>query len=270
MKTLFLVLLVCVASAYAANPITDVLNNVQSLVNNLIQQLVNQVFQLPIKPRADLSAILSSFNGLLQTVGQNFVQQISNILFGMTTTILNPLGGGKSVEAAKEEAVSKIQDQINELLAHLTGLITSLTQNLFGNLIGKRDIGSILSSLGINLNQLTQQLQSQLLGLVLNLINGLTTKSNRGIIDWISDAFGLSAIVNQLQSVGSALYGQFLALATQLLFAGQQMWQQAIPVFNNLVAEMTSHAGNAVQLVSQAVLQLTSVLANGSRSELRK
>ena len=77
------------------------------------------------------------------------------------------------------------------------------------------------------------------------------------------NVLGLNQVLDVLQSVGSALYSQLLSLATQALLAGTNMWNQALPVFNNLVAELTSHAGNAVQLVSQAVLQLTSVLASG-------
>ena len=74
--------------------------------------------------------------------------------------------------------------------------------------------------------------------------------------------------MSQIQAVGTGLYSQFMGLLTQLIFAGQQVWQQAIPVFNNLVSELTNHAGNAVQLVSQAVLQLTGVLNGRSVSKL--
>ena len=94
---------------------------------------------------------------------------------------------------------------------------------------------------------------------------------DRGFADFVMNSLGLGAVVDQLQSVGTALYSQLVALATQLVFAGQQMWQQAIPVFQNLVSELQNHAGNAVQLVSQAVLQLTAVMNNGrSLGKLKK
>jgi hypothetical protein len=44
------------------------------------------------------------------------------------------------------------------------------------------------------------------------------------------------------------------------LFAGQQVWANAQPVFNQLVSDLTNHAGDAVTIVAQAIASLNQVI----------
>ena len=59
--------------------------------------------------------------------------------------------------------------------------------------------------------------------------------------------------------------GQFQSVLTQLLFAGQQAWNNAKPIFSQLVSDLTNHVGDAVPLVQNAVSQLTQVLAGSGK-----
>jgi hypothetical protein len=255
MKSLFLVLVVCAATAFATGPFNQIIQNVENLVQATINQLISQISSAIslVKPRTDLSSIFQAIQSLVQGLGNGFIQQIANILIGTTTTILNPLAGGLKVA----DVNGKIIDALQDLASSLTQLLGSLAANLM-NTIGKRDLGNFL---GIDINSILSLLQGQLIQLIGGFLGGL---NQRGIIDTVFQSLGLSQLMTMVQSVGTSLYSQFVSLATQLLFAGQNMWQQALPVFNNLVSEMTNHAGNAVQLVSQAVLQLTTVLHSGA------
>ena len=82
------------------------------------------------------------------------------------------------------------------------------------------------------------------------------------------NTFGLGAVWETIQSAGSALVAQFQSLLTQLLFAGTQAWNNAKPIFAQLIADLTNHTGDAVSIVSQAIAQLNQVLANAGKRDV--
>jgi hypothetical protein len=175
---------------------------------------------------------------------------------GLVDTILATLGFDK--------ILASLQSVGTALYSQLLSLATQVMlqgQNMWQQALPV--FNNLVAELTAHTGNAVQLVSQAVLQLTSVLANGPARSASRGILDTITEAFGLNQIFSMIQNVGSGLYSQFVALATQLLFAGQQMWQQALPVFNNLVAELTAHTGNAVQLVSQAVLQLTSVLANG-------
>ena len=59
------------------------------------------------------------------------------------------------------------------------------------------------------------------------------------------------------------MVAQLQAVLTQLLFSGQQAIANSKPIFSQLIQDLTSHAGNAVPFVQQAIQQLNQVLLNG-------
>ena len=58
------------------------------------------------------------------------------------------------------------------------------------------------------------------------------------------------------------MLGQFAAELTQLIFAGQQTIQQAIPILQQLMADLTGHLGNSSTILQAAVQQLAQLLSS--------
>ena len=73
---------------------------------------------------------------------------------------------------------------------------------------------------------------------------------------------------DEIQNLGSNLVAQLQAVLTQLLFAGQEKWQQAQQILNTLVYDLVNHIGNASTIVIQAINALSKILSNqnGKRS----
>ena len=67
---------------------------------------------------------------------------------------------------------------------------------------------------------------------------------------------------SEIQTLGSNLVAQLQAVLTQLLFAGQEKWQQAQQILNTLVYDLVNHIGNASTIVSQAITALSEILSN--------
>jgi hypothetical protein len=84
-------------------------------------------------------------------------------------------------------------------------------------------------------------------------------------LDFILNAFNLSGVWDTIAALGSSVVAQFTAIASQLLFAGQQVWANAQPVFNQLVSDLTNHAGDAVTIVAQAIASLNQVIGGAGK-----
>ena len=67
---------------------------------------------------------------------------------------------------------------------------------------------------------------------------------------------------SEIQTLGSNLVAQLQAVLTQLLFAGQEKWQQAQQILNTLFCDLFNHIGNASTIVSQAITALSEILSN--------
>jgi len=74
--------------------------------------------------------------------------------------------------------------------------------------------------------------------------------------------FFIFLVWSEIQTLGSNLDAQLLAVLTQLLFAGQEKWQQAQQILNTLVYDLVNHIGNASTIVSQAITALSEILSN--------
>ncbi len=96
---------------------------------------------------------------------------------------------------------------------------------------------------------------------VAQLTQVLAGSGKRDVVDFLLNSFGLGQVWNQVQQAGAGLVSQFQAVLTQLLFAGQQVINNAKPIFAQLVSDLTNHVGDAVPLVQNAVAQLNQVLS---------
>merc|ERR1712062_357094 len=86
--------------------------------------------------------------------------------------------------------------------------------------------------------------------------------TREGILDFVLNAFDLSSVWGTITQLGGSVVAQFTGLAEQLLFAGQNAWAQAQPIFSQLVEDLKAHAGGALPIVQQAIAQLTQVLVS--------
>ena len=57
----------------------------------------------------------------------------------------------------------------------------------------------------------------------------------RDVVDFLVNSFGLGQVWQTIQQSGQNLFAQFQAVLTQLLFAGQTAWNNAKPIFGQLV-----------------------------------
>nr|ACV04427.1 MRP motif repeat 4 protein precursor [Brachionus manjavacas] len=105
---------------------------------------------------------------------------------------------------------------------------------------------------------LVQQAIAQLTGLIQG--SRSVVMVQRDLISTVVGALGLDQVWATIQSLGSQTYLQIVQIGTQLLFAGQQLVEQAKPILSQLVSDLLSHAGDAAPLVQQAIAQLTGLI----------
>jgi len=84
----------------------------------------------------------------------------------------------------------------------------------------------------------------------------------KGLVDFIVNTFNLGAVWDEIQGLGSQLGAQFQNVLAQLLFAGQDKWNQAQQLFNTLVYDLTNHIGDASTIVAQTIQQLNQLLSS--------
>jgi len=93
----------------------------------------------------------------------------------------------------------------------------------------------------------------------------VTIGGKRGIFDTIFEMLGISQLISLVSEVGGNLMAQFTQVATQILFAGQNIIALAQPIFTQLTTDLMAHAGNAVPLITQSIASLTSLVSLGKR-----
>ena len=83
---------------------------------------------------------------------------------------------------------------------------------------------------------------------------------NRDVADFLLNVIGLQGVWDEIQNLGGTFVAQILNEATQLIFAGQDVLSQAQAIFAQLVADLTSHTGNAASIVQLAINQVAEIL----------
>ena len=267
MKVALVILLVCVAGTYAQSGsfvglIENLSNTLQQTINNLLQSVISL---LPNKPRLDFSTLLATLN--LQEIVHQFIDKIKETLIGMVTQLLG--GSSKSALQIKVETEEKIFDQLGDLatqLGALVGNIISTIPNL-GSLLGKRDLlGNLQGQIQSVIDAIKPEINNIINSILGQILSGKRDAKANAILDFILNAFNLSGVWDTISALGSSVVAQFTAIASQLLFAGTQVWNNAKPIFAQLVADLTNHAGDAVTIVAQSIASLNQILGSGKNS----
>ena len=266
MKVALVILLVCVAGTYAQSGsfvglIENLSNTLQQTINNLLQSVISL---LPNKPRLDFSTLLATLN--LQEIVHQFIDKIKETLIGMVTQLLG--GSSKSALQIKVETEEKIFDQLGDLatqLGALVGNIISTIPNL-GSLLGKRDLlGNLQGQIQSVIDAIKPEINNIINSILGQILSGKRDAKANAILDFILNAFNLSGVWDTISALGSSVVAQFTAIASQLLFAGTQVWNNAKPIFAQLVADLTNHAGDAVTIVAQAIASLNQVIGSAGK-----
>jgi RNA-binding protein YlmH len=285
MKSLLVVLVVCVASSFAAH--IDARSIAQK---DLLSTIVSSL---------GLDAVWSTIQGLGSSVYLQFVQIGTQLLFA-----------GQQIWAQVTPILNQLKD---DLINHSGDALTIVAQAIasLNQVIGKRDLSqkdllsTIVSSLGLDgvwstiqglgssvylqfvqigtqllfagqqiwaqvtpiLNQLKDDLinhTGDALTIVAQAIASLNQviggSGKRDLLSTIVSSLGLDAVWSTIQGLGSSFYLQFVQIGTQLLFAGQQIWAQVTPVLNQLKDDLLNHTGDAVTIVAQAIASLNQII----------
>jgi hypothetical protein len=94
-----------------------------------------------------------------------------------------------------------------------------------------------------------------------------------GVIESLSTLFGLDKIVDTISTMTATLKEKFTAVMEQLLFAGTNMWAQAVPIFKQLIADVLAHGKDSAKYFEEAIKKLKEImggLAGGKRSLVEK
>jgi len=239
---------------------------IQNVSSGLLAQFTAEITQLifsgqqvlaQAKPiLQQLAADLQSHLGNSSTILQAAVQQLAQILNNnggkrdLADFFLNTLGLGN--------IWAEIQNVSSGLLAQFTAEITQL---IFSGQQVLAQAKPILQQLASDLQNHLGNSSTILQAAVQQLAQILNNGGKRDLVDFFVNTFGLSSVWAEIQTLGSSLVAQFQNILTQLLFAGQEKWQQAQQLFNTLVYDLTNHIGDASTIVAQTVQALNQLLS---------
>ena len=284
MKSLLVVLVVCVASTFAAH-----IDQKTIAQKDLLSTIVSSL---------GLDAVWSTIQGLGSSVYLQFIQIGTQLLFA-----------GQQIWAQVTPILNQLKD---DLLSHTGDAVTIVAQAIasLNQVIGKRDLSqkdllsTIVSSLGLDsvwstiqglgssvylqfvqigtqllfagqqiwaqvtpiLNQLKDDLLSHtgdavtIVAQAIASLNQVIGSGKRDLLDTIVTSLGLDGVWSTIQGLGASVYLQFVQIGTQLLFAGQQIWAQVTPILNQLKDDLLNHTGDAVTIVAQAIASLNQVI----------
>ncbi len=160
--------------------------------------------------------------------------------------------------------LNQVWSTIQQAGSNLVGQFQAvLTQLLFAGQQAWNNAKPIFSQLVSDLTNHVGDAVPLVQNAVAQLTQVLAGSGKRDVVDFLLNSFGLNQVWSTIQQAGSNLVGQFQAALTQLLFSGQQAWNNAKPIFSQLVSDLTNHTGDAVTIVASAVSQLNQVLSNG-------
>jgi hypothetical protein len=229
----------------------NVWNNAQPIFNQLVSDLTNHAGDAV----TIVAQSIAQLNGVIGSSGKREAKA------GVTDFIINTFG------------LSGVWDTIVNLGAgvvlQFTGIATQLlfagqniwtaAQPIFNQLVS--DLTNHVGSTPIIVAQAVATLNSLLAA------SGKREAKN-AVLDFILNAFNISGVWGTISALGGSVVAQFTGIASQLLFAGQNVWNNAQPIFNQLVSDLTNHAGDAVTIVAQAIAQLNGVVGSAGKREL--
>jgi exonuclease VII small subunit len=172
---------------------------------------------------------------------------ISNQLgLGAIWSQINALGGNFASEIVME-GVQLILAGATDKLAAAKAVFAKLVDDLTNHGI-------------VSLQTATQMIQNSIKE-VANLLKG---SEKRDIADFLLNTIGLQGVWDDIQLLGNNFAAQLIAEGMQLVFAGKDKLAQAQLIFAQLVADLTSHTGNAAVIVQNAINMVAELLKKPS------
>ena len=94
----------------------------------------------------------------------------------------------------------------------------------------------------------------------------------RDLSDFIVNQLGLGPVWDIIQEVGNGAVQQIISEGLQLIVAGQEKFNKAKEVFNQLVSDLKDHGiqsiQTATQMVSQAINQVSQILSGNQKRDI--
>lgn len=234
----------------SAGPLNHIATLVEQQSAQLFQQYQQQLLALAQNP--ELQNALSFATQLIQG---EFVQNIKDKLTQLVSNLMQSRSELSTIKA-KREAEQELEQELVKLKSDLG----SLSSSVLGNL-SNFNVGQLVDSFK---PQLTQLVQQGAMSFILGHFFG-----KRDLVSSVLSVLGLNDLFQTVVSAGQGAVAQLTNVASQLLFAGKQIWQQAQGVLVQLHSDLSDHADQAKPIIANAVAQLSQILAqssNGKRS----
>jgi hypothetical protein len=234
----------------SAGPLNHIATLVEQQSAQLFQQYQQQLLALAQKP--ELQNALSIATQLIQS---NFVQNIKDKLAHLVSNLMQSRSALSTIQA-KQEAEQELEQELVKLKFDLGSLSSSVLPKFnVIDLLSNLNVGQLVDSFKPQLTQLAVQAAGSILG---------TFIGKRDLISSTLGLLGLNDVFQTIVSAGQGAVAQLTNVATQLVFAGQKIWQQAQAVLAQLHSDLLSHADQAKPIIANAVAQLTQIIAQSS------
>lgn len=260
----FLILFLCSVSSVVqctqnTGPFYTVILNLQqeiqhNVIQQIIEQFVNFIMQAFNMSRFNFTYLMDQIHSFLPQMGEALLYQIRNLIAAVLTSSV--YGQGNRIGEEVDQLLDNFQDQIQNFMINSLHFIFPDNRNLL----------SLFNSFGIRIENILDSLKPKIIEVINQISNTLDISSERNsIIDYIINSFGLGQVWSIIQSLGNQVVIQFTNIAAQLLFAGQQIWNSAQDIFNNLKDELLNHTVDAVFSVASALNSLNNLLILGGK-----
>jgi stress-induced morphogen len=225
----------------------DVLAQAQVVFNQLVQDLINHTAQASVLVGAAIQQVADLLNKQPKSAQRGIQDFIINELgLGAVWSIIQNLGSG---------FVSQIMSEGLQLLVSGKDKLKQ-AQAVFAELVDE------LTNHGIQTAQAAAQMVAQAINKVNGILSGKTTRAvqQRDLQSFVINELGLGLVWDEIQSLGANVVAQILNEGMQLVFAGQDVYNQAIAIFKQLVSDLTNHTSNASTLVTAAIQTVAALL----------
>jgi len=221
----------------SAGPLNHIATLVEQQSAQLFQQYQQQLLALAQKP--ELQNALSIATQLIQS---NFVQNIKDKLAHLVSNLMQSRSALSTIQA-KQEAEQELEQELVKL---------------------KFDLGSLASSVSPKFNVIDLLPKLSFGQWIEAASKILVLAGKRDLVSSTLGLLGLDDVFQTIVSAGQGAVAQLTNVATQLVFAGQKIWQQAQAVLAQLHSDLLSHADQAKPIIANAVAQLTQIIAQSS------
>jgi cell division septum initiation protein DivIVA len=203
---------------------------------------------------AQLVADLTAHTGSASSIVAAAIQQAQ--------AVLNPNGKRDLLDTL---GLNAVWDQIKELgTGVLAQFATIGAELLFAGKAKWAEVQKVFAQLVADLTAHTGSASSIVAAAIQQAQAVLQAQGKRNLLDTL----GLNAVWDQIKEAGATAVGSLIAVGTEMLFAGKAKWDQAMVIFQQLVADLTAHTGSASSIVANAVQQVQAVLNGQGKRDL--